>query len=57
MSNSAAQSFETLLKSLVKPYRATLDHGLICTRLGNPLGRAELAASGRSGPSATPRVR
>ncbi|MFZ1177294.1 MAG: enoyl-CoA hydratase/isomerase family protein, partial [Mycobacterium sp.] len=27
-----------------KPYRAALDQGLIYTRLGNPLGAAELAA-------------
>ena len=38
------------------PYRAALDHGLIYTRLGNPLGKAELAA-GPPAPKTAPRIR
>ncbi|MGV0803034.1 enoyl-CoA hydratase/isomerase family protein, partial [Mycolicibacterium elephantis] len=38
-----------------KPYRAALDQNLIYTRLGNPLGQAELAA--RGGDKVTPRIR
>ncbi|MQY24226.1 enoyl-CoA hydratase/isomerase family protein [Nocardia macrotermitis] len=40
---------KAIWESLDKPYRAALDQGLIYTRLGNPLGTAQLAADG--GPS------
>ncbi|NKY25815.1 enoyl-CoA hydratase/isomerase family protein [Nocardia gamkensis] len=36
---------KAIWESLDKPYRAALDHGLIYTRLGNPLAKAELAAA------------
>jgi len=54
---SATQgTVKAIWESLDKPYRAALDQGLIYTRLGNPLGVAELAANG--GPSPTePRIR
>ncbi len=40
---SATQgTVKAIWESLDKPYRAALDHGLIYTRLGNPLGQAEL---------------
>ncbi|MFD4401204.1 enoyl-CoA hydratase/isomerase family protein [Nocardia sp. NPDC058499] len=46
---------KAIWESLDKPYRAALDHGLIYTRLGNPIGKSELAASS---PTATePRIR
>jgi enoyl-CoA hydratase/carnithine racemase len=35
---------KAIWESLDKPYRAALDQGLIYTRLGNPIGQAELAA-------------
>ncbi|MEV5652029.1 enoyl-CoA hydratase/isomerase family protein [Nocardia sp. NPDC052254] len=35
---------KAIWESLDRPYRAALDQGLIYTRLGNPLGKAELAA-------------
>jgi enoyl-CoA hydratase/carnithine racemase len=41
-------------ESLDKPYRAALDQGLIYTRLGNPLGQAELDHSRQPRP---PRIR
>lgn len=42
---SATQgTVKAIWESLDKPYRAALDQGLIYTRLGNPLGRAELDA-------------
>ncbi|WP_199254261.1 enoyl-CoA hydratase/isomerase family protein [Mycolicibacterium mengxianglii] len=42
---SATQgTVKAIWESLDKPYRAALDQGLIYTRLGNPLGKAELAA-------------
>jgi enoyl-CoA hydratase/carnithine racemase len=42
---SATQgTVKAIWESLDKPYRAALEHGLIYTRLGNPLGAAELAA-------------
>jgi enoyl-CoA hydratase/carnithine racemase len=42
---SATQgTVKAIWESLDKPYRAALDQGLIYTRLGNPLGTAELAA-------------
>jgi enoyl-CoA hydratase/carnithine racemase len=42
---SATQgTVKAIWESLDKPYRVALDQGLIYTRLGNPLGTAELAA-------------
>ena len=42
---SATQgTIKAIWESLDKPYRAAMDQGLIYTRLGNPLGKAELAA-------------
>ena len=38
---------KAIWESLDKPYRAALEQGLIYTRLGNPLGKAELAGAGR----------
>ncbi len=35
---------KAIWESLDKPYRAAMDQGLIYTRLGNPIARAELAA-------------
>src|SRR6201995_5710102 len=47
---SATQgTVKAIWESLDKPYRAALDQGLIYTRLGNPLGKAELAAQQDSG--------
>ena len=47
---SATQgTVKAIWESLDKPYRAALEQGLIYTRLGNPIGTAELAE--RSGPS------
>lgn len=41
---SATQgTVKAIWESLDKPYRAALEQGLIYTRLGNPLGQAELA--------------
>ena len=42
-------------ESLDRPYRAAMEQGLIYTRLGNPIGMAEVA--GRPAPSASPRIR
>ena len=54
---SATQgTVKAIWESLDKPYRAALDHGLIYTRLGNPLGKAELA-DGPPAPKAAPRIR
>jgi enoyl-CoA hydratase/carnithine racemase len=54
---SATQgTVKAIWESLDKPYRAALEQNLIYTRLGNPLGRAELAARG-NGTAATPKVR
>ncbi|WP_204802292.1 enoyl-CoA hydratase/isomerase family protein [Mycobacterium riyadhense] len=42
---SATQgTVKAIWESLDKPYRAAMEQGLIYTRLGNPLGQAELAA-------------
>jgi enoyl-CoA hydratase/carnithine racemase len=42
---SATQgTVKAIWESLDKPYRAAMEQGLIYTRLGNPLGKAELAA-------------
>jgi enoyl-CoA hydratase/carnithine racemase len=44
---SATQgTVKAIWESLDKPYRAALEQNLIYTRLGNPLGQAELAARG-----------
>jgi enoyl-CoA hydratase/carnithine racemase len=54
---SATQgTVKAIWESLDKPYRAALEQNLIYTRLGNPLGQAELAARG-DGAAAKPRVR
>jgi enoyl-CoA hydratase/carnithine racemase len=54
---SATQgTVKAIWESLDKPYRAALEQNLIYTRLGNPLGQAELGAHGNGAP-ATPRVR
>ena len=42
-------------ESLDRPYRAAMDQGLIYTRLGNPIGRAEIG--GRPQRVARPRIR
>jgi enoyl-CoA hydratase/carnithine racemase len=43
---SATQgTVKAIWESLDKPYRAAMDQGLIYTRLGNPLGTAELKAN------------
>ncbi|WP_371514978.1 enoyl-CoA hydratase/isomerase family protein [Mycobacterium sp. 1164966.3] len=43
---SATQgTVKAIWESLDKPYRAAMEQGLIYTRLGNPLGKGELAAS------------
>ncbi|MCK8672028.1 enoyl-CoA hydratase/isomerase family protein [Rhodococcus sp. HM1] len=47
---------KAIWESLDKPYRAALDHGLIYTRLGNPLGRAQLAET-PDGDGRAPRIR
>lgn len=59
---SATQgTIKAIWESLDKPYRAALDQGLIYTRLGNPLGKAELAARGHTSGGNTakkePRIR
>src|SRR5246500_2273966 len=47
---SATQgTVKAIWESLDKPYRAALDQGLIYTRLGNPLGTAELATQKNEG--------
>ncbi len=54
---SATQgTVKAIWESLDKPYRAALDQGLIYTRLGNPIGTAELAAR-ENAPVSDPRVR
>ena len=54
---SATQgTVKAIWESLDKPYRAALDQGLIYTRLGNPIGTAELAARGDA-PRPDPRMR
>ena len=58
---SATQgTVKAIWESLDKPYRAALDQGLIYTRLGNPLGKAELAAQNNSngnGARSEPKIR
>lgn len=54
---SATQgTVKAIWESLDKPYRAALDQGLIYTRLGNPLGTAELDAVAPR-PATPPRIR
>src|ERR1700732_1920317 len=49
---SATQgTVKAIWESLDKPYRAALEQNLIYTRLGNPLGQAELAARGNGAPT------
>ncbi|WAC57101.1 enoyl-CoA hydratase/isomerase family protein [Gordonia sp. SL306] len=52
---------KAIWESLDKPYRAAMDQGLIYTRLGNPIAKAELTTpapgTGASRPSTTPRIR
>ena len=54
---SATQgTVKAIWESLDKPYRAAMEQNLIYTRLGNPIGTAELAA--RGGPvKPEPRIR
>jgi enoyl-CoA hydratase/carnithine racemase len=58
---SATQgTVKAIWESLDKPYRAALEQGLIYTRLGNPLGTAELAAQHDSegkGAGSEPKIR
>jgi enoyl-CoA hydratase/carnithine racemase len=42
-------------ESLDRPYRAAMEQGLLYTRLGNPIGQAEVAANGSDRPE--PRLR
>ena len=54
---SATQgTVKAIWESLDKPYRAALDQGLIYTRLGNPIGQAEIA-SRPADPKQTPKIR
>jgi enoyl-CoA hydratase/carnithine racemase len=54
---SATQgTVKAIWESLDKPYRAALDQGLIYTRLGNPIGQAEIAARPPA-PKQSPRIR
>lgn len=46
---------KAIWESLDRPYRAAMDQGLIYTRLGNPIAKAELAE--RPIPKASPRIR
>ena len=46
---------KAIWESLDKPYRAAMDQGLIYTRLGNPIAKAELAQ--RPVPKQQPRIR
>ena len=55
---SATQgTVKAIWESLDKPYRAAMEQGLIYTRLGNPLGKAELEALDRDGTPSPPRSR
>ncbi|SON62894.1 Enoyl-CoA-hydratase [Mycobacterium simulans] len=54
---SATQgTVKAIWESLDRPYRAAMEQGLIYTRLGNPLGTAELAAS-KAPPAHEPKIR
>ncbi|ORV98318.1 enoyl-CoA hydratase/isomerase family protein [Mycobacterium kyorinense] len=46
---------KAIWESLDKPYRAAMEQNLIYTRLGNPIGTAELTAQGRT--AVQPRIR
>ena len=51
---SATQgTVKAIWESLDKPYRAAMEQSLIYTRLGNPLGQAELAAPADGGAATT----
>jgi enoyl-CoA hydratase/carnithine racemase len=53
---SATQgTVKAIWESLDKPYRAAMEQGLIYTRLGNPLGKAELARG--NAPASEPKIR
>jgi enoyl-CoA hydratase/carnithine racemase len=55
---SATQgTVKAIWESLDKPYRAAMEQGLIYTRLGNPLGTAELAAQKSEGRAREPKIR
>ena len=55
---SATQgTVKAIWESLDKPYRAALEQGLIYTRLGNPLGTAELAAQQGKVGAREPKIR
>jgi enoyl-CoA hydratase/carnithine racemase len=55
---SATQgTVKAIWESLDKPYRAAMEQGLIYTRLGNPLGTAELAARKSEGTAGEPKIR
>lgn len=57
---ATAGTVKAIWESLDKPYRAAMEQNLIYTRLGNPLGAAELAARGDSqapGPASRPKIR
>jgi enoyl-CoA hydratase/carnithine racemase len=55
---SATQgTVKAIWESLDKPYRAAMEQGLIYTRLGNPLGTAELAARKGEDPAREPKIR
>lgn len=48
---------KAIWESLDKPYRVAMEQGLIYTRLGNPIGTAELAAEQKSRGAGDPKVR
>jgi enoyl-CoA hydratase/carnithine racemase len=55
---SATQgTVKAIWESLDKPYRVAMEQGLIYTRLGNPLGTAELAARKGERPAREPKIR
>jgi enoyl-CoA hydratase/carnithine racemase len=55
---SATQgTVKAIWESLDKPYRVAMEQGLIYTRLGNPLGIAELAAQQNESPAREPKIR
>lgn len=57
---ATAGTVKAIWESLDKPYRAAMEQNLIYTRLGNPLGTAELAAQSdfqARGSAHTPKIR
>ncbi len=57
---ATAGTVKAIWESLDKPYRAAMEQNLIYTRLGNPLGTAELAARSDSQaprPASRPKIR